>query len=93
MKNLLISLTFSLLIASVANAQVVHLTGTDDRGYVVKVGDQAPADFELVLNDGTKTSLKKLQGNCHPAIYGQLVQCLPGRNAAPGKGYLESLPG
>ena len=33
-----------------------------DRGYIVKVGDQAPDDFELVLNDGTKTSLKKLRG-------------------------------
>jgi peroxiredoxin len=34
----------------------------DDRGYIVKVGDQAPDDFELVLNDGSKTSLKKLRG-------------------------------
>ena len=34
----------------------------DDRGYIVKVGDQAPDDFELVLNNGTKTSLKKLRG-------------------------------
>lgn len=34
----------------------------DDRGYIVKVGDLAPDDFELVLNDGTKTSLKKLRG-------------------------------
>jgi peroxiredoxin len=34
----------------------------DDRGYIVKVGDQAPDDFELVLNNGAKTSLKKLRG-------------------------------
>jgi hypothetical protein len=31
-----------------------------DRGYIVKTGDIAPADFELVLTDGTKTSLKQL---------------------------------
>ena len=34
----------------------------DDRGYIVKVGDQAPDDFELVLNNGAKTSLKQLRG-------------------------------
>lgn len=34
----------------------------DDRGYIVKIGDQAPDDFELVLNNGAKTSLKKLRG-------------------------------
>jgi peroxiredoxin len=34
----------------------------DDRGYIVKVGDKAPDDFELVLNNGSKTSLKKLRG-------------------------------
>ncbi|UEG54819.1 TlpA family protein disulfide reductase [Mucilaginibacter daejeonensis] len=33
-----------------------------DRGYLVKVGDQAPDDFELVLDDGQKTSLKQLRG-------------------------------
>ncbi len=33
-----------------------------DRGYVVKVGDQAPDDFELVLQNGQKTSLKQLRG-------------------------------
>lgn len=35
---------------------------TDDRGYIVKVEDKAPDDFELVLNDGTKTSLNQLRG-------------------------------
>jgi peroxiredoxin len=34
----------------------------EDRGYIVKVGDQAPADFELQLADGKKTSLKQLRG-------------------------------
>lgn len=33
-----------------------------DRGYIVKTGDLAPADFELQLTDGTKTSLKQLAG-------------------------------
>lgn len=33
-----------------------------DRGYIVKVGDQAPDDFELVLDNGQKTSLKQLRG-------------------------------
>lgn len=33
-----------------------------DRGYLVKVGDQAPDDFELVLDNGQKTSLKQLRG-------------------------------
>ena len=40
-----------------------HDQKDDDRGYIVKVGDQAPDDFELVLNDGSKTSLKRLRGN------------------------------
>ncbi len=34
----------------------------DDRGYIVKVGDQAPDDFKLVLNNGKATSLKQLRG-------------------------------
>jgi peroxiredoxin len=34
----------------------------EDRGYIVKVGDQAPDDFELQLTDGKKTSLKQLRG-------------------------------
>jgi peroxiredoxin len=33
-----------------------------DRGYLVKVGDQAPDNFELVLTDGSKTTLKQLRG-------------------------------
>lgn len=33
-----------------------------DNGYIVKVGDQAPDDFQLVLANGKKTSLKELRG-------------------------------
>ncbi len=51
---------FQLLLIQVSKGQTA--TKDDDRGYIVKVGDQAPDDFELVLNDGTKTSLKKLRG-------------------------------
>jgi peroxiredoxin len=39
-----------------------NVAASDDRGYLVKVGDVAPADFELQLTDGTKTSLKELRG-------------------------------
>jgi peroxiredoxin len=45
-----------------ANATTPADTAQTDRGYVVEVGDQAPDDFELVLTDGTKTSLKQLRG-------------------------------
>ncbi|RYE33360.1 MAG: TlpA family protein disulfide reductase [Sphingobacteriaceae bacterium] len=34
----------------------------DGRGYLVKIGDQAPDDFELILHNGSKTSLKQLRG-------------------------------
>lgn len=34
----------------------------DSRGYLVKVGDKAPDDFELLLQDGKKTTLKELKG-------------------------------
>ena len=54
-----------LLLALFAGAQSVQLSTTladADRGYIVKTGDQAPADFELQLTDGTKTSLKQLIG-------------------------------
>lgn len=33
-----------------------------NRGYIVKVGDQAPDDFMLKLTDGNITSLKALRG-------------------------------
>ena len=51
---------FQLFLLYVSNAQPSQKD--DDRGYTVKVGDQAPDDFELALNDGTKTSLKNLRG-------------------------------
>ncbi|WP_298735465.1 TlpA disulfide reductase family protein [uncultured Chitinophaga sp.] len=34
----------------------------DTRGYIVKTGDKAPADFQLVYADGRKTTLRELQG-------------------------------
>lgn len=52
-------------------ANVLHVWGSkkndrdtvsDHRGYIVSVGDEAPGDFELILHDGTKTSLKDLRG-------------------------------
>ncbi|RYE22454.1 MAG: peroxiredoxin family protein [Sphingobacteriaceae bacterium] len=33
-----------------------------ERGYLVKVGDQAPDNFELILHDSSKTSLKQFRG-------------------------------
>ena len=41
----------------------------EDRGYLVKVGDQAPDDFQLVLHDGKKTSLKELRGKTVVLLY------------------------
>lgn len=34
----------------------------DERGYIVKVGDLAPVDFELVLHTGETTTLEALRG-------------------------------
>lgn len=36
-------------------------TAADDRGYIVKTGDQVPS-FDIVLPDGTKTSVDALKG-------------------------------
>lgn len=47
---------------AVATASTTNTAADEDRGYLVKVGDQAPDDFELVLQDGTKTSLQALRG-------------------------------
>jgi peroxiredoxin len=56
-------LIFLLTNSLVASAQVKSLAqDTTDRGYIVKVGDQAPADFRLTLIDGTTTSLEELKG-------------------------------
>ena len=52
-----------LLVSTIAGAQPSQTPAqADDRGYIVKVGDQAPDDFELVLNNGKTTSLKQLRG-------------------------------
>jgi peroxiredoxin len=74
MKNLT-KLTYAfrlaaLLVLTTIAAQAQQSTNTAvtpnpadaDRGYLVKVGDQAPDDFELVLQNGQKTSLKQLRG-------------------------------
>ncbi|MEO7213866.1 TlpA disulfide reductase family protein [Mucilaginibacter sp.] len=50
------------LFASAQSTQTATAVADPDRGYIVKTGDQAPADFELQLTDGTKTSLKQLAG-------------------------------
>lgn len=65
MKNKHLLITCALLLtAFFANAQTVQSppAADTDRGYLVKTGDLAPADFELQLTDGTKTSLKQLAG-------------------------------
>jgi len=62
-KHIIIACGLLLPVAGV-NAQTTpaSTTAQTDRGYIVKVGDEAPSDFQLVLNDGTKTSLKQLRG-------------------------------
>lgn len=66
MKKLYLYLTGLFIVASIGSAYGTEKErgnkGDDDRGYIVKVGDEAPRDFELVLQDGTKTSLEKLRG-------------------------------
>jgi peroxiredoxin len=52
---------FSGIAARAQSAQAVD-SANIDRGYLVKVGEQAPDDFELVLTNGTKTTLKQLRG-------------------------------
>ena len=60
--TLAIALQFFICVAAKAQQSPAAITNNDDRGYTVKTGDQAPDDFELVLTDGTKTSLKQLRG-------------------------------
>ena len=61
MKNLILALVvFATFQSSVCFSQTDP--NAEDRGYLVKVGDQAPSDFELILADGTKTNLKSLRG-------------------------------
>jgi peroxiredoxin len=63
-KNLLLTvfLLLTVLFAGAQSTQKPASTPDTDRGYLVKVGDVAPSDFQLQLTDGTKTSLKELQG-------------------------------
>jgi len=63
MKKIILSM-ISLLCINYAIAQEKKFEDpkSDSRGYLVKVGDQAPDDYELVLHDGTKTNLKSLRG-------------------------------
>lgn len=53
-----------MLFATLAAAQQKKFVdpNADSRGYLVKLGDKAPNDYELVLHDGTKTNLKALRG-------------------------------
>ncbi|MES2276648.1 MAG: TlpA disulfide reductase family protein [Bacteroidota bacterium] len=52
----------STFLALAQHAPPKAATADIDRGYKVKVGDQAPDDYQLVLSDGRKTSLKELRG-------------------------------
>ena len=46
-----------------ASGPATHALTADSLGYLVKVGDQAPNDFEeLVLTNGQRTNLKALRG-------------------------------
>jgi peroxiredoxin len=63
MKKIFFSLALALAtLASSAQEKKFENPNSDSRGYLVKVGDQAPDNFELVLQNGTKTSLKELRG-------------------------------
>ncbi|MBB6107931.1 Peroxiredoxin [Mucilaginibacter lappiensis] len=65
MNNKFLLIVYLFLFTGVAaraqSAQAVD-SANIDRGYLVKVGEQAPDDFELVLTNGTKTTLKQLRG-------------------------------
>lgn len=58
--NLLVCL-FILGTTMQVNAQTVDKTATDERGYIVKVGDMAP-DFTIKMTDGTSVTLSQLKG-------------------------------
>jgi peroxiredoxin len=64
MKKIVLSVLFagSVLLAQAQPAPPKPAATDIDRGYKVKVGDQAPDDYQLVLSDGRKTSLKELRG-------------------------------
>lgn len=44
-----------------AEAAATETVQADERGYIVKVGDQVP-DFDLMMMDGTTLNIKELQG-------------------------------
>ena len=44
-----------------ADAAATEAVQADERGYIVKVGDQVP-DFDLMMMDGTTLNIKELQG-------------------------------
>ena len=46
---------------SSAEAAATGAVQADERGYIVKVGDQVP-DFDLMMMDGTTLNIKELQG-------------------------------
>ncbi|WPU91395.1 TlpA disulfide reductase family protein [Mucilaginibacter sabulilitoris] len=65
MNNKLLLIIYLFLITSITTqAQTANSNNPalNDRGYLVKTGEQAPNDFEFALTDGTKTSLKQLRG-------------------------------
>ncbi|MGZ3753087.1 MAG: TlpA family protein disulfide reductase, partial [Mucilaginibacter sp.] len=63
MKNFVLTCgLFMITLAAVAQTAKSTDTTADDRGNIVKAGDYAPSDFQLILTDGTKTSLKDLRG-------------------------------
>jgi len=60
-----LAVVIALVIISInSNAQTSAITKQEpaDRGFSVKVGEQAPDDFVLKLTDGSETSLKALRG-------------------------------
>lgn len=62
-KNILMSVLLIMGVTlSSAQTGKTHEDKSENRGYIVKVGDQAPSDFSLVLTDGKTTTLKELRG-------------------------------
>jgi len=63
MKKTILTIAIAIVtLATSAQEKKFENPNSDSRGYLVKVGDKAPDDFELVLQDGKKTSLKELKG-------------------------------
>lgn len=63
MKKFILSIAIAITsLAGFSQEQKFENPNSDSRGYLVKVGDKAPDDFELILQDGKKTTLKELRG-------------------------------